>query len=119
MPNSSPAPHDWPKPFYRTHVFVCTTQVEDPRCCGAKDSEALCLLMRRRVRALGWTHVCVTKAGCMGRCLSGPSLVIYPDNVWYSPKNEDDIHEILEKHLGQGELVRRLLMGETEIDIGD
>ena len=30
---------------------------------------------------------------------TGPVMVIYPEGVWYGPKNESDIDEILTMHL--------------------
>jgi (2Fe-2S) ferredoxin len=34
--------------------------------------------------------------------------VVYPDNVWYSYIDEEDIDEILESHLEGGKVVERL-----------
>jgi len=34
--------------------------------------------------------------------------VIYPEGVWYSYKNLDDINEILESHLINNKVVERL-----------
>jgi len=98
------------EPFYDRHIFMCANVVADSRCCGAKGSEKLCMYLRRRLKELGIRKVAATKTGCMGRCLSGPSLVIYPDNVWYSPHNEADIDDIISTHLLGGNRVTRLLM---------
>lgn len=50
------------------------------------------------------------KAGCLDHCAHGPSVVIYPEGVWYSVKSEADVTEIMERHVVNGEIVTRLLM---------
>jgi (2Fe-2S) ferredoxin len=103
-----------PTPFYRTHIFICTNQVDDPRCCGQRNSDALFLHLRRVVHRQGLHGVAVTKTGCMGRCMSGPSLVIYPDNVWYAPHDLVDVEAIVTEHVQAGRVVERLLMPAIE-----
>ena len=49
-------------------------------------------------------------AGCLNQCQFGPTMVIYPEGVWYTYKNEDDIDEILTRHVIGGERVERLLL---------
>ena len=105
---------DMPAPFYQRHIFMCVNRVDDPRCCGQRNGEALFLYCRKQAHTLGLKGVCVTKTGCMGRCMSGASLVIYPDNVWYTPRTTDDIDEILNRHVVGHEIIQRLLMPATE-----
>jgi len=35
-------------------------------------------------------------------------LVVYPDNVWYTYIDKDDIEEIIQEHLVNGRVVERL-----------
>ena len=35
-------------------------------------------------------------------------MVVYPDAVWYSKVKPEDVDEILDKHIGQGQKVERL-----------
>ena len=37
-------------------------------------------------------------------------MVVYPDDVWYSPKTKDDMEEILTEHVQNGRIVERLVM---------
>ena len=50
------------------------------------------------------------KAGCLDHCALGPSVVIYPEGVWYTVRTESDVTEIMERHVIKGEVVTRLLM---------
>ncbi len=59
---------------------------------------------------MGLAETRINGAGCLDRCELGPCLVIYPEGVWYSPKNEADIDEILCVHLQGGGRVPRLML---------
>ncbi len=50
------------------------------------------------------------KAGCLDHCAYGPSVVIYPEGVWYWVGSEADVTEIMERYIVNGEIVERLLM---------
>jgi (2Fe-2S) ferredoxin len=64
-----------------------------------------------RVKALGPTvpgKVRINAAGCLDRCEKGPVLVIYPEAVWYTYVDKEDIDEIIDQHLVKGCVVERL-----------
>ncbi len=95
------------------HVFFCTNRRPEGHavgCCASKGSETLCAQMKRRVKEAGLTEVRVTQAGCLRRCGDGPSVVIYPEGVWYTVRSESDLDTILHQHIGLGETVTSLLM---------
>jgi (2Fe-2S) ferredoxin len=97
--------------YYQTHVFCCTNRRPDGHkdgCCASKGSEQLRNFMKKRAKELGIKETRINGAGCLGRCEFGPVVVIYPEGVWYSPKNEADIEEILTSHLMKGQRVKRL-----------
>jgi len=50
----------------------------------------------------------VNKAGCLDRCEHGPVIVVYPEAVWYTYVDREDIDEIVESHLRDGHPVERL-----------
>ena len=66
--------------------------------------------MKKRAKEMGLTDTRINGAGCLDRCELGPCIVIYPEGVWYSPKTEADIDEILLVHLQQGGRVERLML---------
>ncbi len=102
-----------PAPYYRAHVFCCTNRrpAGHPRgCCAEKNSEALRDYMKNKARALGLKDVRVNSAGCLDRCELGPTMVIYPEGVWYAYNSETDIDEILETHVKDGGRVERLML---------
>ena len=109
---SDRAPADLPL-YFATHVFCCTNRRPDghPRgSCAAKGSEKLRNYMKVRAKELGIKGTRINSAGCLDRCELGPSLVIYPEGVWYRYDTTADIDEILQTHLVDGGRVERLLM---------
>ncbi len=102
-----------PKLFYTRHIFCCTNERPDghPRgCCKAKDSIRLRNYMKARVKEIGLDAVRVNVAGCLDRCELGPTMVIYPEGVWYTYTSMADIDEILDTHVLNGGRVERLLL---------
>lgn len=102
-----------PPPYYRAHVFCCTNErpAGHPRgCCKAKGSEKLRDYMKARAKELGLADVRVNTAGCLDRCECGPTMVIYPEGVWYSVATRADVDEILDVHLRGGGRVARLML---------
>lgn len=68
---------------------------------------------KARTKALGIAGaggVRVNTAGCMDRCAQGPVCVVYPEGVWYTWVDRDDVDEIIEEHLLHGRVVERLRM---------
>jgi (2Fe-2S) ferredoxin len=97
---------------FKHHVFFCTNQrSEGEACCnnlGAGDMRAYA---KDKVKALGARvpgKVRINAAGCLDRCEEGPVMVIYPEAVWYTYVDQEDIDEIIEQHLVQGKVVERL-----------
>ena len=102
-----------PAPFYRAHVFCCVNErpAGHPRgCCREKDAERLRNYMKARAKALGLEGVRINNAGCLDRCELGPTMVIYPEGVWYHYRSTEDLDEILQTHVVGGGRVRRLML---------
>ena len=58
----------------------------------------------------GQGKIRVNTSGCLDRCEQGPALVVYPEGVWYTYIDEDDIDEIIDSHLLNGVPVERLII---------
>ena len=98
--------------YYRYHVFFCTNKRRDGRaCCEDHNADALRDYAKGRVKELGLAGrggVRINKAGCLDRCNEGPVMVVYPEEVWYTFVDKDDIDEIIDAHLVKGCPVERL-----------
>ncbi len=59
-------------------------------------------------RGLG-DKVTVNQVGCFGFCSQGPFVKIYPEDTLYRMVKIEDVTEIMDKDIGGGEIVERLL----------
>ena len=102
-----------PAPYYEAHVFCCTNErpAGHPRgCCKAKGSEKLRDYMKARAKEFGLARVRINTSGCLDRCELGPTMVIYPEGVWYHVETREDVDEVLQRHLIEGGRVERLML---------
>ena len=97
---------------FKHHVFFCTNQrANGEACCNDHGANDMRAYAKDQVKALGDAipgRVRINSAGCLDRCDQGPVMVIYPEAVWYTYIDKDDVDEIIESHLGRGEVVERL-----------
>lgn len=99
-------------PYYQRHVFFCINVRDNgEQCCSQFGSVAARDYAKRRCKELkihGHGQVRVNTAGCMDRCTEGPVIVVYPEGVWYTYVDTDDVEEIIQEHLLHGRIVERL-----------
>ena len=100
--------------YFSRHIFFCLNQRDSGAdCCAAQGAQAGFDRCKSRVKAAGLSgegQVRVNKAGCLDRCAGGPVAVVYPEAVWYTYVDNDDIDEIVDSHLLHGRVVERLLL---------
>jgi (2Fe-2S) ferredoxin len=100
--------------YYERHIFFCTndrgTGAERPSCnqCGSAELRDYAKRHMKKMGLTGEGKVRVNKSGCLDRCEEGPVCVVYPEAVWYTYVDEDDIDEIIDSHLVHGKTVKRL-----------
>lgn len=97
---------------FQYHIFFCLNQRDDgTACCMDIGAESAFDHMKARIKSLGLNgqgKVRINRAGCFDRCGEGPLMVVYPQAVWYTFVDHDDIDEIIESHLMHGKVVTRL-----------
>lgn len=97
---------------FQRHLFVCENRRPDdhPRgCCAGRGGVQLREAFKSEVRRRGLQDkVRVNSAGCLDACEHGPTLVVYPEGIWYGGVSLEDVPEIVERHLLGGEPVDRL-----------
>ncbi|MCC7549776.1 MAG: NAD(P)H-dependent oxidoreductase subunit E [Burkholderiales bacterium] len=98
--------------YFNHHVFFCCNQRDDGRaCCNNHGAQQLRDYAKQRVKELGLSgpgKARINQAGCLDRCEEGPVVVVYPEAVWYTYVDREDIDEIIEEHLRHGRVVERL-----------
>jgi len=98
--------------YYRYHVFFCTNQrAAGEACCADFDARNMRDYVKKQCKDLGIHSeggVRINIAGCLGRCDLGPTIAVYPDEVWYTYVDKDDLDEIIQEHFVNGRVVERL-----------
>jgi (2Fe-2S) ferredoxin len=97
---------------FKRHIFICTNRrpPENPRgSCDPSGLGVLQLEFKKELAAHGQKHeVRANKAGCLDQCEHGPTVVVYPDAIWYGGVSLKDVAEIVESHVVNGRPVERL-----------
>jgi len=104
------------KPYYTRHIFFCENQYDAGDCCANFGSPQAREYVKAKVKEAGrhgQGQVRVNKAGCLGRCAEGPVAVVYPEGVWYTYVDHEDLDEIIDQHLINGSPVERLKLPDA------
>ena len=101
------------------HIFVCGNQrsFDHSRgCCDPDGNDSLRneLKSAMKARNLG-PLVRVYSAGCLDQCELGPTLVIYPQGIWYGGVKHSDIPRILDA-LANDTVVEDLVIPEEKLN---
>jgi (2Fe-2S) ferredoxin len=100
--------------YYKRHIFFCVNDrgpnADRPSCgrCGSAEMRDYAKARIKKLGLAGEGQVRVNQAGCLDRCECGPVCVVYPEATWYTYVDEEDIDEIVERHLVGGQEVERL-----------
>lgn len=86
---------------YLKHIYVCTHQREPGQsCCADRGSERILEKLKGFVQANGLKgRARVNRSGCLDFCEQGVTVMVYPDNLWYSHVTMETVHRIIEEHL--------------------
>ena len=94
------------------HIFICENlrEGEHPRgCCSEKGGAEIRLRFKQEIIEQGLVgKVRANKAGCLDFCEQGPTVVVYPEAIWYRISDpEKDIPDIIREHCKEGKIVER------------
>ena len=104
---------------FNKHIFVCENvrPKDHPRgCCSEKGSNELRQLFKKHLKELELnTQIRTNAAGCLDACEHGVTVVIYPEQIWYGSVIEDDVEEIIQKHIINNQPVKRLMIKDKNL----
>lgn len=99
---------------FQRHVFVCINErpEDNPKgCCLRKGSSEVRDKLKEELKKRKLLHIVrANNAGCLDACEYGVSMVIYPDGIWYGGVKKEDIEEIIDRTIINGEVVQRLVI---------
>jgi len=103
-----------PPNYYARQIFFCLNERKPGEdACALHNAQSGFERCKSRVKELGLAgpgKARVNKAGCLDRCAGGPVAVVYPEGVWYTFVDHQDIDDIVESHIQNGQIVERLLL---------
>jgi (2Fe-2S) ferredoxin len=92
---------------YDAHVLLCGGS--DCKKRGSKDVRKA---LKDELRGRGMIgDVRIDSVDCLGLCKHGPNAVVYPGGTWYLGLWEEDVPEVVDRHLRDGEPLVRLAAG--------
>ena len=103
-------------PAFTHHIFVCGN-VREPGhkrgCCDPDGQQALREAFKRELKRAGFgTLVRANHAGCLEQCEHGPTVVIYPQGIWYGRVRVEDVPRIVNRTILGGEILNDLVIAD-------
>lgn len=96
-------------PGNEKHILVC-----GGTGCTSSHSGKIIEKLNEQIKEKNIENVRVVRTGCFGLCARGPIMVIRPEDTFYAMATEDDVEEIIDKHIIKGEIVERLLCKDVD-----
>ncbi|MCA1834431.1 MAG: ferredoxin [Actinomycetota bacterium] len=100
-------------------VFVCTNERPDghPKgsCIGRGSAEIFQQFRDVQGERMALNFK-VVATGCLEPCLAGPTVVVYPDDVWYGGVTIDDVERIVDEHLIENNPVEFLRIDDEDFE---
>ncbi len=104
-------------PAFTHHVFVCGHRREPghPRgSCDPGGQQALREAFKREIKRAGLgPTVRANHAGCLEQCEHGPTVVIYPEGIWYGGVSAADVPRIVARTIVGGEILHDLQIADA------
>ena len=98
---------------YEKHIFICTNQRKpgEKKSCGEVCGMEMVNEFKKILKEKGLTkNIRAQKTGCLDACEYGPSMVVYPEGIFYGGVGISDIPEIIEEHIIGNNPVKRLII---------
>jgi (2Fe-2S) ferredoxin len=98
---------------FEKHIFICTNQRApgEKKSCGEACGMELVKEFKKQIKEKGLAKkIRAQKTGCLDACEYGPSMVIYPEGIFYGGVTPGDIKEILDEHILNNRPVERLVI---------
>jgi (2Fe-2S) ferredoxin len=106
-------------PKFECHLFVCCNQRKPGSrpCCDPDGKEKLRDRFKSELkkRKLGNTFR-INKAGCLDQCELGPTIVIYPQQIWYGNVQLEDVERIIDETVIAGRVISELLIPDEKLN---
>ncbi len=90
---------------FKRHILFC-----GGTGCVSAESLKMIEACREGIKKRGLDkEILVSQTGCFGFCSQGPIIKIHPEDVFYVKVKMEDIEELIEEHIVNNKIVKRLL----------
>jgi (2Fe-2S) ferredoxin len=100
---------------YKRHVLLCT----GPNCCTPEDGLNAWEVLKGQIKEhnLGsGERACYrTKVGCLRICVHGPTMLVYPEGLWYHGMTADKIPHFVKQHLLEGRPIKEWIFAANQL----
>ena len=99
------------------HIFICTNQRTgtERKSCGEAHGMELVSTFKKALKDKNLPiKIRAQRAGCLDVCDYGPTLVVYPDGIFYVGVSLSDVNEIIEEHIINNRPVQRLILDKSK-----
>ena len=103
---------------FSKHIFICTNQRADStrKSCGEECGMTLVKAFKKSLKEKNLnSEIRAQRAGCLDACDYGPSIVVYPEGIYYGGVQPEDVEEIVNEHLINNRPVKRLMVDFNKI----
>lgn len=97
--------------IYDKHIFICTNERKNStrKSCGEAHGLELVSKFKEELKTRNIDlKIRVQKSGCLDICDFGPTLVVYPEGIFYVGVTISDVAEIIDEHILNNKPVERL-----------
>ena len=98
---------------FEKHIFICTNQRAEgeKKSCGEACGMELVKAFKKALKDNNLKgRMRAQRAGCLDACETGPSMVVYPEGIYYGGVQLSDVDEIVNEHLVNNRPVQRLVV---------
>ncbi len=102
---------------FEKHIFICTNQRApgEKKSCGEACGLELIKEFKKQMKDQNLnSRMRAQKSGCLDACEYGPTVVVYPEGVYYGAVTPADVSEIVQEHLLNNRPVERLIINFNE-----
>jgi (2Fe-2S) ferredoxin len=104
-------------PAFTHHIFICSNQRSLGHrrgCCDPDGSQSLRNAFKTELKRRGLgSLVRANKAGCLDQCEHGPTVVVYPQGVFYGGVTLADVPRIVEETVIAGRVIEELRISDS------
>ena len=98
---------------YKKHIFICINKRDDSlqkKSCGNIGLEIRNKFVEELKKENLLHEVRANKSGCLASCVLGPTVLIYPEQIWYKNVRVEDVSEIIQETIIKNRILHRLVI---------